>query len=191
MLNYLDRELSDKSKNVWVVFHIPSGKNAFDAHNADNWGPGYSSRFYDLIIKNYPKVRFIVASHTHFNEYKVICDAAGLPVAYIHLVPSIGMDHGNDPSYEIAAFDSSYKVKDETNYFLDLNDSLKWKPLPKPGGFDTSTPLSILNYLNKYTSSTAVVPHDYQLFYNVWAGFIPVSYKYFADDILTGTERAK
>jgi hypothetical protein len=148
-----------KEKKVWLISHIPPGTNAY-GKGSEFWREDYSAKFIDTIVKYCSEneksdssvIQFMIASHTHLNDFKVIYKKANNryePVSYVRIVPSIGMDHHNNPSFEIAVFDErTLKVTNETTWYLDLTkiekpvmgESVKW--------LDT---LSLNNYLDSKT----------------------------------------
>jgi sphingomyelin phosphodiesterase acid-like 3 len=120
MFSWLQTNLSDdKTKNVWIVMHIPPGANVYNGSNF--WNVDYTQTFINSVVKYSSKIKLSIASHTHFNDFRVFYDAANDPVAYMRIVPSISSSHGNNPSFEVAEFNSvTCRVIKETNYYLDL-----------------------------------------------------------------------
>lgn len=120
MFSWLQTNLSDdKTKNVWIVMHIPPGSNVYNGSNF--WNAGYTQTFINTVVKYSSKIKLSIASHTHFNDFRVFYNAANNPVSYMRIVPSIGSNHGNNPSFEVAEFNSATcRVIKETNYYLDL-----------------------------------------------------------------------
>jgi len=143
--NWLQSSLSaTANKNVWIIMHIPPGTNAFNGSNF--WNADYTQTFVNTVVKYAPKVRFIIASHTHFNDFKVFYNTANEPVSFMRVVPSICSNHGNNPSFEIAELNSTTgRVIKETNYYLNL------VALPKDNSitqFDWNETLSSSTTLN-------------------------------------------
>ncbi|MDB5135460.1 MAG: Calcineurin-like phosphoesterase [Mucilaginibacter sp.] len=123
MMQWLGTELSG-SKNVWIISHIPPGKNGFDG--GDMWDTSNGNplnMFIDSITKHPDVVKLIIASHTHFNDFKVITTKNNTPVTYMRIVPSIGMDHRNNPSFEVADFDNAGRIAEETTFYLNIPDT--------------------------------------------------------------------
>ncbi|MDF2432778.1 MAG: sphingomyelin phosphodiesterase acid-like 3 [Mucilaginibacter sp.] len=120
MLAWLQNNLvAAHGKNVWIISHIPPGTNGYD--NSNFWNPQYTGVFVNTIVKYAPQVKFMIASHTHFNEFKVVYNASGTPISYLRVVPSVCSNHGNNPSFEIAEYDhKTGKVINETNHYLNL-----------------------------------------------------------------------
>ncbi len=114
-------------KKVWLIMHIPAGKNGYN--DGPMWRDDYSATFTNTIMKycsddNSSVIRFMAASHTHLNDFRVVYKKTGgqyTPVSYMQVVPSIGMDHYNNPSFMIAEYDNNtYRITSETNFYLNL-----------------------------------------------------------------------
>ena len=122
MLGWLDKNLANANgKNVWILMHIPPGLNGFNKKNL--WDVGYAGAFVNTIVKYAGSVKLMIASHTHFNDFKVVYDnsKSPKPVAFMRIVPSVCSNHGNNPSFEIAEFStSSGSLVNETNWYLNL-----------------------------------------------------------------------
>ncbi|HVS92431.1 MAG TPA: metallophosphoesterase [Mucilaginibacter sp.] len=111
MFDWLDNVLSQPaSKNVWVISHIPPGGDLY---------PDYNARLLNKITTS-PNVKYYLAGHTHFNDFRVIYDqkAAKVYPLFIRVVPSIGPNHDNSPSFEVAGIDADYALTGETSYVL-------------------------------------------------------------------------
>jgi hypothetical protein len=123
MLNWLQANLSEPgTKNIWITMHIPPGLNVY-SNNSNFWNADYSQTFINSIVKYSSKVKFGVASHTHFNDFRVFYnnETKPVPVAFMRIVPSLCSNHANNPSFEVATFNSTTgQVIKETNYYLDL-----------------------------------------------------------------------
>jgi hypothetical protein len=122
MLKWLQQTLANTNgKNVWIIMHIPPGLNGFN--KKDLWEVAYKDAFVGDIIKYAPSVKLMIASHTHFNDFKVVYDRSKYPapVAFMRIVPSICSNHGNYPSFEVADFNpSTGNLVVETNWYLRL-----------------------------------------------------------------------
>jgi sphingomyelin phosphodiesterase acid-like 3 len=118
--NWLQTNLSNANdKNVWIIMHIPPGLNAYSGNNF--WNADCTQNFVGDVVKYSSKIRFIVASHTHFNDFRVFYNATDQPVSFMRIVPSICSNHGNNPSFEVAEYNNTTGgVINETNYYLDL-----------------------------------------------------------------------
>ena len=120
MLTWVQTGLSNpKNKNVWIIMHIPPGLNGYN--DSYMWNVDNSQTFVNSVVKYAEKVKFSIASHTHFDDFKVFYNTAQKPVAFMRIVPSICDNHSNNPSFEIAEFNSeSGRVVKETSYYLNL-----------------------------------------------------------------------
>jgi len=120
MLNWLQANLAEtKTKNVWLLTHIPPGTNVYN--NASFWNADYTQTYINTVVKYSSKVKLGIASHTHFNDFRVFYNASNEPVSYMRIVPSVCSNHGNNPSFDIADFNSNTgQVINETNYYLNL-----------------------------------------------------------------------
>jgi sphingomyelin phosphodiesterase acid-like 3 len=118
MFNWLETNLAN-TKNAWIIMHIPPGINAYNGKNF--WNADYAQTFINDVVKYAAQTRFIIASHTHFNDFRVFYNAADQPVSFMRIVPSIGSNHGNNPSFEVAQYNNATgRVITETNYYLNL-----------------------------------------------------------------------
>jgi sphingomyelin phosphodiesterase acid-like 3 len=213
MLKWLGDNLLDaknKGEKVWILSHIPPGKNVYEVlgNKPDTlmWDNPYSQIFTDLVVKYASIIKLNIASHTHFNDFRVFCDAAGHAVSYMRLVPSISPNHYNNPSFEVADFDKDYTLTKETTYYLDLKRlspggsiaATDWQQSSGIGtiGLGSITPASLLKFIEDHSSAQSPVPNDYIQFFNV--GALPKQnginlagdtfYKYLVRDILKGDE---
>jgi len=122
MLNWLDNNLANANgKNVWILMHIPPGLNSFNKKNF--WNTAYADAFIHSIVKHSGSVKLMIASHIHLNDFKVVYDNSRSPkaVALIRIVPSICSNHGNNPSFEVAEFNTATgNIVNETNWYLNL-----------------------------------------------------------------------
>jgi sphingomyelin phosphodiesterase acid-like 3 len=141
MLRWLHSTLSNpNSKNVWIVMHIPPGLNVYSG--ASFWNAGATKAFINDVVTYSSKVKLTIASHTHFNDFRVFynADKTPVPVAFMRIVPSICSNHGNNPSFEVAEFNGTTgSIIHETNYYLDLAAVPKGKA---PGPLDWNDMLS-------------------------------------------------
>lgn len=126
MRTWIDTSLSNSNSGVWIVSHIPPG---------DQMQKNYSDSLLGAVVKNTMKLTYYIAGHTHFNDFRVISDTTkNSAFAFIRVVPSVGTNHGNNPSFEIADIDANYRIKKETTYYLNLQhlphhikpDSICW-----------------------------------------------------------------
>ena len=122
MLKWVKSSLaSANGKNVWIVMHIPPGVNGYNGQ--DFWRKEYARDFVNTLAKYSSTVRFVICSHVHFDDFKVIYSKGKkpLPVSFIRLVPSVCSNHGNYPSFEIARLNAGDSVTNETSWYLNLS----------------------------------------------------------------------
>jgi predicted MPP superfamily phosphohydrolase len=182
MMMWLDSTLADaknKGQKVWIVSHIPPGKNTYSilskSSTTDMWYGNYSQTFTNMVVKYAPQIKLSIASHTHFNDFRVFCDAAGQPVSYMRVIPSISPNHYNNPSFEVADFDKDYHLTNETTWYLDLKNLATAGFVFKPGysistsGLSEVSPAGILSFINDHSTPQSSVPTGYIQFYNVGA----------------------
>jgi sphingomyelin phosphodiesterase acid-like 3 len=183
MIAWLGRELRKAAKNrndVWILSHIPPGKNIHDSN--EMWRDEYSKMFVDTVAKyartgNKTTIRTIIASHIHRNDFRVINNTAG-PVAYVRTVPSVSPVYGNNPSFEIAEVDKKTNtVINEKTYYFDLTNSAnKWNntfDLQKKLSLSSISPYGITRFINKFKTDTTGLG-AYINFFNVGAA-VPIT----------------
>ena len=168
MRTWIDTSLSNSNSGVWIVSHIPPG---------DQMQKKFSDSLLGAVVKNTKTLNYYIAGHTHFNDFRVISDTTkNQAFAFIRVVPSIGTNHGNNPSFEIADIDANYRVTKETTYYLNLQhlphhikpDSICWNP-----GYSINTVISppitaaaILAYIKANKKNP---PASYANFHNIGA----------------------
>jgi hypothetical protein len=62
--------------------------------------PGYQETLFSLLQGHAAILRMLFAGHTHFDDFKVLDLGQGMRLG-VHLTPSIGPNHGNDPSFQV------------------------------------------------------------------------------------------
>jgi hypothetical protein len=165
---WIDTSLSKSGSSIWVVSHIPPG---------DEMHEKYSDPLIHAVVKNANNLNYYIAGHTHFNDFRVICDNSEKKAYYfIRVVPSIGTNHGNNPSFEIADLDANYNIVKETTYYLGLQklphhikpDSICWNP-----GYSISTvippPTTASSILTFVKANRKNPPASYANFHNIGA----------------------
>ncbi|MFI5138083.1 MAG: metallophosphoesterase [Sphingobacteriales bacterium] len=179
MLNWLQSNLAEaKTKNVWLLTHIPPGTNVYN--NSNFWNPGYTQTFINTVVKYAPKVKLSIAAHTHFNDFRVFYNVANEPVSYMRIVPSICSNHGNNPSFKVAEFNrTDGRVIKETNYYLNLvaipkdktKDALDWTDtlnLPSTLQLSKVNAKGLSEYIDKAKADHSFALIDaYRKFYTV------------------------
>ncbi len=128
-LNWMGAMLA-KSHDVWLMYHIPPGIDAYHKIKYDTainmWGSQqYQQRFLDTIAKYQAKIKFQLAGHTHMDDYRTI-KKHGKLVSYIHIAPGLSTRNGNDPGYQLLCYDTrEHSVKNIITYFKD--PAADWK----------------------------------------------------------------
>jgi len=163
---WIDTSLSNSGSSTWVVSHIPPG---------DDMKAQYSDALIHTVVKNAKNLNFYIAGHTHFNDFRVITDKSEKKAYYfIRVVPSIGTNHSNNPSFEIADIDANYRITKETTYYLDLQnlqnpikpDSICWN-----AGYSINTivspPVTATALLAYIKANKKHPPVSYGAFHNV------------------------
>lgn len=179
MLSWLQKKLESAPGKIWIISHIPPGIDEYNleklqagqkSYTGFNWEDTCNRRMGKLLEKYGGKVKFYIAGHTHFNEYRVLYDDdQKTPFAYVRVVPSLGTNHIYNPSFEIANFDNNYNVLAETEYYMDLGSSSRqWRELNVDDKLKNATPESIYDVLSPFDNKNPPdVPAYYLNFYNV------------------------
>ncbi|HTB33440.1 MAG TPA: hypothetical protein VK842_01130 [bacterium] len=93
---------------VTLIMHIPPGTNAFGAALGlpvqTFYRPEIQGPFLDLARRHAGLIRMAYAGHTHFDDFKVY-EPGGAPALAVHLAPSVGPNHGNNPSFQVVLYD--------------------------------------------------------------------------------------
>ncbi|MHC1713606.1 MAG: metallophosphoesterase [Solidesulfovibrio sp.] len=134
---FLERELAaarQAGQPVWFMTHIPPGDNALaSARKYLKTGKAeYASELLDapndtlarLLTEYAPTIKASFAGHVHRDYMRLFYGDAGgraVPVGMMRVAPSISPVTGNNPGYQVYAYDRrSAAILDETTYFLDL-----------------------------------------------------------------------
>jgi sphingomyelin phosphodiesterase acid-like 3 len=94
-------------RSVTLAMHIPPGLNGFGFHCAlppeAFLKPEYQGPFLALLKAYSSSLRLLFAGHTHFDDFKAFSDR-GQAIVGVHLTPSIGPNHGNNPSFQAGLY---------------------------------------------------------------------------------------
>ena len=105
----LERD-QDAGGPVTLIMHIPPGTNAFGASLGlpleTFFRPEIQAPFLALVRRYAGLIRLAFAGHTHFDDFKVY-EPGGAPALAVHLAPSVGPSHGNNPSFQVLCYDRS------------------------------------------------------------------------------------
>jgi len=181
MLKWLKLKLTNTNgKNVWIVMHIPPGTNGFNKKNF--WDVVYKDEFVDDVIRSSSSVKLMIASHTHFNDFKVVYDHSRypVPVALLRIVPSVCSNHLNYPSFDVATINASTgNLVSETNWYLrlpsaaaaNISPQTVWADslsLPQYLGLDKINAAGFSKLIDHIKSDkTGQMTKDYANFYDV------------------------
>jgi sphingomyelin phosphodiesterase acid-like 3 len=92
---------------VTLAAHIPPGTNAFKAQCGlpveAFLKPEFQGQLLPLLREHASGIRFFFTGHTHFDDLKVLSDH-GKAVLGLHIIPSIGPNHGNNPSFQVGLY---------------------------------------------------------------------------------------
>jgi sphingomyelin phosphodiesterase acid-like 3 len=116
-LNWLTAQLDrlrQSHKSAAILMHIPPGVDAYDSAKPGRcasptlfWKKQYMDSFLATVAAHQSVVRDGFAGHTHIDDFRVLTDSSGRPFFQIHIAPSIGRDHHNNPGYEIGVYDKT------------------------------------------------------------------------------------
>ncbi|WP_246198059.1 metallophosphoesterase [Solidesulfovibrio aerotolerans] len=131
---FLERELTAsraRGEKVWLMTHIPLGDDTFkSAHKSSGQGTprfepllveSQNNTFARLVMEFAPTITAAFAGHVHRDDFRSFSDAAGKPVGGMRLAPSISPVTGNNPGFQVYAYDrEGPAILDETTYSLNL-----------------------------------------------------------------------
>src|SRR5262249_32392178 len=101
-------------RKITLVMHVPPGG---DYRGKALWDPCYAKRFYDLMKAHTDQVALAFAAHTHMDEFRLLEDGSGDPVLPVHISPSVGPNHNNNPAFQIVDYDDDGAIQDiDTEY---------------------------------------------------------------------------
>ena len=139
-LKWLEKQLKAAKKNkqnVWIVFHIPPGVDAWstvtkrdtvaywDVLHKDRDSRTFTDRFQELVQTYSPIIKGIFSGHTHMDHFRLIFDKSHNPLAYVHITPAISPEFGNNPGFQVLTYDAgSFSVADFDTYYY---DGAAWK----------------------------------------------------------------
>jgi len=135
VLDFLARELEaakGRGQAVWVMTHIPPGDNVYSSVKAyaGKGSIGYApllvdaqnDAFVELLTAYAPTIKASFAGHVHRDDFRLFYGKAGNdPVGLMRLAPSISPVTGNNPGYQVYAYDrASHELLDVTTYAMSL-----------------------------------------------------------------------
>lgn len=177
MLEHMKKDIAANGDNVWVLMHMPPGKDGYkiyqdkEEHKANPdtelWKPAYSNTFGKIIKNNKTHIKFMVAGHTHFNEFRVLySNTDKQQFAGIRIIPSASTQHINNPSFEVAEFDDKYNVITEDVFYRNIAIDTTWKKLDAVAELQPKAANDLYHYLNSVLMQKAL-QGSYLSFYSV------------------------
>ena len=143
-LTWLTAEL-DKSKlkgeKVWLMQHIPPGMNVFGTLPKDSTAcvgdtssyflkPEFNDQYLAIVEEYADLITSNMAGHYHRDDFRLMKNAKGEAVSYMHILPSISPIYYNNPGFEIVTYNrESTELLDYTTYYTDVKspvDSTAW-----------------------------------------------------------------
>ncbi|GFK92929.1 hypothetical protein NNJEOMEG_00757 [Fundidesulfovibrio magnetotacticus] len=133
--DFLERELDAAARQgvkVWLMGHVPPGDNTkatatkFRKTGKDVYDPlltgGWSGVHAELLVRHADTVRASLAGHVHRDEFRLVSPWPGeAPVSALRMAPSISPITGNNPGYQVYAYDRrTMDLLDQTTHYLDL-----------------------------------------------------------------------
>lgn len=145
--DWLDKELAQAKGRVALAFHIPPGMDQYSTSknegehsdfratvcgapltcdSTDYVGIGYScdeaAAFVAAVSPHIAKVDYIMAAHTHMDDFRVfqVPDRSGgkVPVL-VHFNPSVSIHNDNNPGFQVFEYDPKDGALDDyTTYYL-------------------------------------------------------------------------
>jgi sphingomyelin phosphodiesterase acid-like 3 len=98
---------AEAGRRVTLAMHIPPGLNGFKFHCGlppeSFLKPEYQGRLLGLLSDYSKGLRLVFAGHTHYDDFKVF-GGGGQAAVGVHLTPSIGPNHGNNPSFQVGLY---------------------------------------------------------------------------------------
>ncbi|OCX50421.1 hypothetical protein BEL04_21810 [Mucilaginibacter sp. PPCGB 2223] len=133
-LNWLARVLKqNQAKKLWLAAHIPPGIDVNKTINgkgtcAQNvrtmWRDSCNMVFQSLVIKYAAAIKAGFAGHTHMDDFRLLYNAKGVPVYFMHITPAVSPLFGNNPGFQNLSYSkSSFVLLDSKTYYYSLNTS--------------------------------------------------------------------
>lgn len=135
VMEFVEREVraaAGRGEKVWLMAHVPPGDNskssaakflktgtrAYKPLLADAWNTAMPR----MLVSHAGTIRASFAGHVHRDEFRIIYPGNETPpVGSMRLAPSISPVTGNNPGYQIYAYDKkSFELLDVTVHYLGL-----------------------------------------------------------------------
>lgn len=129
-------------EKVWLIQHIPPGMNVFGTIPKDSTEcvgdtssyflkPVFNNKYLDIVEEYADVITTNMAGYYHRDDFRLIKNAKGEAVSYMHILPAISPIYYNNPGFEIVKYDrESTQLLDYTTYYTDVHDpaqNLQWK----------------------------------------------------------------
>ncbi len=100
---------------VWLVHHIPWGIDAYSTLHAKGESCAgrvvpfmkaeFAEAFASAIRSHAARIDISLSGHIHTDDYRLLFDAAGKPVAADKIVPAISPIYGQNPAFQVFTYD--------------------------------------------------------------------------------------
>ena len=97
-----------------ITMHIPPGYNIYD--HSPFWSQKEKESFLAIVAAYQDNIIGMLASHTHYEELKVVKDKFNKPIAGVYLTAALSTMHGNAPSVKTFYYGSEKGRWSLTNY---------------------------------------------------------------------------
>jgi len=109
------------TKPVWLLYHIPPGVDGYRLFTGQKevwfWETNRQTAFLE-ILRGHLNITESFCGHTHMDDLRLISQSANdnaqtvreKPVHIVHVVPSVGPNHGNYPAYQIYSVSPEGKI---------------------------------------------------------------------------------
>jgi sphingomyelin phosphodiesterase acid-like 3 len=148
-------------RRAWLVYHIPPGS---DLHSSKLfWNKYYNSSFLDLLVTYSSTITANFAGHTHMDESRVFY-SDGKPVSFVHITPSFGTNHFNNPAFQLMSYDKdSFGLIAQKTVFFDLAGKHTWGAynLETEYGIDHINAATLNDILNNSAFTEKYLRHYY------------------------------
>lgn len=171
-LSWLDNLLKhsrQKNGKLWLVAHIPpgidvnktiNGKGSCAQNIRTMWRDSCNQVFQRMVIKYASIIRAGFAGHTHMDDFRLLYDAKGVPVYFMHITPAVSPLFANNPGFQSLTYNkASFKVLDSKTYYLNVNiPNAAWAfeyDFGKTYGVNGINPASLDKIRKKIAANTA------------------------------------
>jgi sphingomyelin phosphodiesterase acid-like 3 len=137
-LTWIDSVMASGTLPAWLVYHIPPGINvhstAYGYGSCESkiemmWSADMNAQFLGLVQKHAPKIKAMLAGHTHMDDFRVIYNK-GIPVSFIHITPAVSPLFGNNPGFQRISWNSlTLGLQNAETFYLNLGKKAStWIP---------------------------------------------------------------